>query len=122
MGGKGLRVLAFAARFVEESEVPALVADPMSFVSGLGFVGLVGIIDPLRPEAKAAVATAHRAEIDVRMITGDHTVTANAIGEALGLAPARVTQEEGLIVAMTGDAVNDAAAPGHRRGPALTLS
>jgi len=147
MGGKGLRVLAFAARFVEESEVPALVADPMSFVSGLGFVGLVGIIDPLRPEAKAAVATAHKAGIDVRMITGDHAVTANAIGESLGLAPgaisgaelralsddevraqlpglhvfgrvtpedklrlARVMQEQGLIVAMTGDAVNDAAA------------
>lgn len=147
MGGKGLRVLAFAARLVDEEEVPALVADPMSFARDLGFVGLVGIIDPLRAEAKAAVNTALRAGIDVRMITGDHAVTANAIGETLGLAPgaisgaelramtdeelarrlpelhvfgrvspedklrlARVMQEQGLIVAMTGDAVNDAAA------------
>jgi Ca2+-transporting ATPase len=147
MGSKGLRVLAFAARFVDEAEVPALVADPMSFAGGLGFVGMVGIIDPLRAEAKAAVTTALRAGIDVRMITGDHAVTANAIGETLGLAPgaisgielkalsddelrsrlpglhvfgrvspedklrlARVMQEQGLIVAMTGDAVNDAAA------------
>ena len=147
MGGKGLRVLAFAARFVEEDELATLASDPMALTTGLGFVGLVGIIDPLRPEAKAAVTTALRAGIDVRMITGDHAVTANAIGEQLGLAPgaisgaelqampddrlrrrlpglhvfgrvspedklrlARVLQEEGLVVAMTGDAVNDAAA------------
>ena len=108
---------------------------------------MVGIIDPLRAEAKDAVETALGAGIDVRMITGDHAVTANAIGKELGLGPgaisgselqalsdeelarrlpelhvfgrvtpedklrlARVMQEQGLIVAMTGDAVNDAAA------------
>jgi Ca2+-transporting ATPase len=108
---------------------------------------MVGIIDPLRMEAKGAVGTALAAGIDVRMITGDHAVTAQAIGEELGLGPgaisgaelqalsddevvrqlprlhvfgrvtpqdklrlARLMQEQGLIVAMTGDAVNDAAA------------
>jgi len=108
---------------------------------------LAGIIDPLRTEAKSAVGTALTAGIDVRMITGDHAVTAQAIGEELGLGPgaisgaelvalsddelkrrmpelhvfgrvtpedklrlARTMQEQGLIVAMTGDAVNDAAA------------
>ena len=108
---------------------------------------MVGIIDPLRAEAKGAVQTALGAGIDVRMITGDHAVTARAIGETLGLGPgaisgaelqalsddevvrrlpelhvfgrvtpqdklrlARLMQEQGLIVAMTGDAVNDAAA------------
>ena len=144
---KGLRVLAFAARLLDESDLPAMQADPMSFVQGLSFAGMVGIIDPLRAEAKDAVEVALRAGIDVRMITGDHAVTAAAIGESLGLGPgaisgpelqqltddelkarlpelhvfgrvtpddklrlARVMQETGLIVAMTGDAVNDAAA------------
>jgi Ca2+-transporting ATPase len=147
MGEKGLRVLAFAARLLDESDVPALESDPMSLVQNLSFAGLVGIIDPLRAEAKDAVAIALHAGIDVRMITGDHAVTAKAIGEELGLGPgaisgpelqaltddelkarlpelhvfgrvtpddklrlARVMQETGLIVAMTGDAVNDAAA------------
>jgi Ca2+-transporting ATPase len=147
MGAKGLRVLAFAARVLTDADVPAMTDDPMSLAEDLGFVGMVGIIDPLRPQAKAAVATALRAGIDVRMITGDHAVTAQAIGESLGLGPgaisgaelqamsdeelkrrlpelhvfgrvspedklrlARVMQQTGLIVAMTGDAVNDAAA------------
>ncbi len=147
MGEKGLRVLAFAARFVEDDELQAMADDPMSLMHDLGFVGMVGIIDPLRPQAKAAVQTALAAGIDVRMITGDHAVTARAIGETLGLGPgaisgselqelsdeelagrlpelhvfgrvtpqdklrlARLMQEQGLIVAMTGDAVNDAAA------------
>ena len=144
MGEKGLRVLAFAARLISGDETQALKDDPMSLTHDLGFVGMVGIIDPLRAEAKGAVTTALRAGIDVRMITGDHAVTAQAIGENLGLDPgrsaapsckrcpmrnwpatraacvrtgdsggqavARVMQHEGLIVAMTGDAVNDAAA------------
>ena len=147
MGEQGLRVLAFAARFVDDDELDAMSSDPMSLTTNLDFVGLVGIIDPLRTEAKAAVHTALGAGIDVRMITGDHAVTASAIGKELGLGPgalsgselqalsdeetrarlpelhvfgrvapedklrlARVMQEQGLIVAMTGDAVNDAAA------------
>ena len=147
MGEKGLRVLAFAARLVDEAQTGQMAADPMSLTHDLAFVGMVGIIDPLRAEAKAAVATALHAGIDVRMITGDHAVTAAAIGETLGLGPgavsgaelqamsdeelarrlpqlhvfgrvspqdklrlARVMQQQGLIVAMTGDAVNDAAA------------
>ncbi|MBO0730917.1 MAG: cation-transporting P-type ATPase, partial [Acidimicrobiaceae bacterium] len=147
MGEQGLRVLAFAARFVEDDEFDAGAGDPMSLTRDLGFVGMVGIIDPLRAEAKGAVRTALHAGIDVRMITGDHAVTAQAIGETLGLGPgaisgseltglsdeelarrlpqlhvfgrvspqdklrlARVMQQQGLIVAMTGDAVNDAAA------------
>ena len=52
-------------------------------------VALVGIIDPLRAEAKDAVRVALDAGIDVRMITGDHTVTARAIADELGLGPGR---------------------------------
>ena len=48
MGGKGLRVLAFAARLVGDDELPAMTDDPMSLTRGLSFVGLTGIIDPLR--------------------------------------------------------------------------
>jgi P-type Ca2+ transporter type 2C len=147
MGEKGLRVLAFAARVLDEAELSAATADPMSFATDLAFVAMVGIIDPLRAEAKGAVTVALRAGIDVRMITGDHAVTARAIGETLGLGAgaisgaelqamsddelaqrlpelhvfgrvspedklrlARLMQQQGLIVAMTGDAVNDAAA------------
>jgi Ca2+-transporting ATPase len=147
MGGEGLRVLAFASRFVDDDERAAMAADPMSLTRDLSFVGLVGIIDPLRPSSKGAVAIAQRAGIGVRMITGDHAVTAGAIGRDLGLGEgaisgselealsddelkarlpqlhvfgrvtpqdklrlARVMQEMGAVVAMTGDAVNDAAA------------
>ena len=60
----------------------------------LAFVGMVGIIDPLRAEAKGAVETALGAGIDVRMITGDHAVTAQAIGEALGLGPGAISGAE----------------------------
>ncbi len=144
---RGLRVLAFAARGLDADEMTAAVADPMAAVEQLVFISLVGIIDPLRTEAKDAVRIAHDAGIDVRMITGDHTVTARAIADELGLGPgvitgtelshlddaevverlpelhvfgrvapedkvrlARLMQEAGEVVAMTGDAVNDAAA------------
>jgi Ca2+-transporting ATPase len=147
MSEKGLRVLAFAARQIADDQTSAVVDDPMAFVEDLVFVGMVGIIDPLRPSAKEAVRIAHSAGIEVRMITGDHAITAAAIGAELGLGAGamsgreieastdeeiieelpemhvfgRVTpqdklrlcklmQEDGDIVAMTGDAVNDAAA------------
>ena len=57
----------------------------MSLTHELAFVGMAGIIDPLRAEAKGAVTVALAAGIDVRMITGDHAVTAQAIGQSLGL-------------------------------------
>src|SRR5213078_4363726 len=71
MGEKGLRVLAFAVRLLDESDLPGLQNDPMSYAQGLSFVGMTGMIDPLRAEAKGAVQTALKAGIDVRMITGD---------------------------------------------------
>jgi len=144
---RGLRVLAFAARELDDAEMSSALADPMAAVTDLVLVALVGIMDPLRTEAKDAVHVALDAGIDVRMITGDHTVTARAIADELGLGPgvitgtelqhlddaevlrrlpnlhvfgrvapedklrlARLMQESGEVVAMTGDAVNDAAA------------
>ena len=95
MGEKGLRVLAFAARFVDDERAPGDArATRCRSTSDLAFVGMVGIIDPLRAEAKAAVHTALGAGIDVRMITGDHAVTAQAIGEQLGLGPGAISGDE----------------------------
>jgi Ca2+-transporting ATPase len=144
---QGLRVLAFAVRALDDGAMSAALAEPMVSVVELVLVGLVGIIDPLRSEAKDAVHVALAAGIDVRMITGDHTVTARAIADQLGLGPgvltgtelqrlpddevvrqlpnlhvfgrvapedklrlAKLMQQSGEVVAMTGDAVNDAAA------------
>ena len=66
----------------------------MSAVTDLIMVALVGIMDPLRSAAKDAVRTALGAGIDVRMITGDHTVTARAIADELGLGPGVITGTE----------------------------
>ena len=52
MGEKGLRVLAFAARLVDPDELATMTDDPMALTHDLAFVGLTGIIDPLRAEAK----------------------------------------------------------------------
>ena len=60
----------------------------------LTLLGLIGIVDPPRPEAREAIAVAHRAGIDVKMITGDHAATAAAIGRELGLHGEAVTGAE----------------------------
>jgi Ca2+-transporting ATPase len=60
-------------------------ADRDSARSRLCFLGLVGMIDPPRPESKAAIATCERAGIKVVMITGDHPVTARAVARELGI-------------------------------------
>jgi Ca2+-transporting ATPase len=144
---QGLRTLSLAVRAIDPTDEEAALADPMSAIKDLIFVGVVGIVDPLRPEAKVATEEARSAGITVRMITGDHVVTAAAIGKELGLEGeglsgaqfaalsdeevdsrlpnlsvfGRVTPQDklrlvqrlqvnGHVVAMTGDAVNDAAA------------
>jgi Ca2+-transporting ATPase len=82
IAARGMRVLAFAKRRVAVSQ-EALHDDDVR--EGFTFLGLQGMIDPPRPEAVAAVAACHRAGIEVKMITGDHKVTARAIGQELGL-------------------------------------
>ena len=91
---RGLRVLAFAVRDLDDAAMTAALADPMAAVTDLVFVALVGIMDPLRTEARDAVHAALAAGIDVRMITGDHTVTARAIADELGLGPGVITGTE----------------------------
>ncbi|MDW7995387.1 MAG: HAD-IC family P-type ATPase [Gemmatales bacterium] len=84
LAAQGYRVLALAEGIVAADGAgvpPALESD-----HALNFLGYVGMIDPLRPGAKEAVAECHRAGITVCMITGDHPTTALAIARELGLA------------------------------------
>ncbi|MBA1392612.1 cation-translocating P-type ATPase, partial [Lactobacillus sp. XV13L] len=82
MAQKALRVLGLAYKIINKP-----YDDPTTdnVEQELVFAGLVGMIDPERPEAKAAVAEAHSAGIRTVMITGDHQVTAQAIAERLGI-------------------------------------
>ena len=147
MGSQAMRVIALFARRVTDGED---IESIESIESNLIFLGLIGIMDPPRPEVKAAIETCQRAGIKVKMITGDHQMTAAAIGRELDITSgaigpldgknlallsddelreasaqvaiySRVTpdqkmrivsslQEQGEIVAMTGDGVNDAPA------------
>ena len=82
MSADALRVLAVSYKRIE-----TLPDNPTSeeLEHGLTFLGLVGMIDPPRPEAKDAVAVCRRAGIRPVMITGDHVVTASAIARELGI-------------------------------------
>ncbi len=82
MAADGLRVLAVAAR-----RWPALTgdADAEGIERDLSFLGLVGLHDPPRPEAKAALEECRAAGVTPVMITGDHPVTGRAIAAALGM-------------------------------------
>lgn len=80
MGDAALRVLAVAYRRVD-----TLPGQVETLESNLVLVGLLGMIDPPRPEAQAALKTCRRAGIRTVMITGDHARTARAIGVELGL-------------------------------------
>lgn len=82
MSGKALRVLAVAVK--ELTSLPEK-ADFDSLESGLTLLGLVGMIDPPRPEARDAVLLCRRAGITPVMITGDHITTASAIARELGI-------------------------------------
>jgi Ca2+-transporting ATPase len=141
MAQKGMRVLGLAMQWLDTPDAP--------LEQNLIFIGLVGMIDPPRPEVKTAVATAKTAGMRPIMITGDHPLTARFIAHDLGISEngrvktgqnldemtpeefaqavqevsifARVSpehklrivealQNQGQIVAMTGDGVNDSPA------------
>lgn len=90
---QGLRVMATARRdFDADSFDPR--ADLLALVEGLTLLALVGIVDPPRAEAKTAIATAQSAGVRIRMITGDHAVTAEAIARELGIEGRAITGAE----------------------------
>lgn len=146
IASQGQRLLAVAVKTVPAEHTVLARSD---LESGLVWLGLLGLIDPPRPEAISAVAECQQAGIRIKMITGDHALTASAIARQIGLQhPDRVLtgndldalddaalraqvldtdvyartspehklrlvealQAHGLIVAMTGDGVNDAPA------------
>lgn len=82
MSENALRVLAVAYKEIDSLTEPPT---PEELENGLTFMGLVGMIDPPRPEAREAVALCRRAGIKPVMITGDHIVTASAIAKELGI-------------------------------------
>ena len=101
MANEGLRVLAVAQRDIvldAWNEFTDTGADPSILMSDLVLMALIGIVDPPRPEAQVAIAEARTAGITVKMITGDHAVTARAIGRELGLGDGH-----GKVVAVTGN-------------------
>ncbi|HEY9099457.1 MAG TPA: HAD-IC family P-type ATPase [Thiobacillus sp.] len=91
--GQAMRVLAVAGR-----DIPAREFDPagdlMAWANSLVLTGLVGIIDPPRPEARDAIRLCREAGIQVKMITGDHAITAAAIARELGLEGAVLSGAE----------------------------
>jgi Ca2+-transporting ATPase len=97
LAADGLRVLAFARRELP----PGTAAVGHADVAGMLFLGLQAMIDPPRPEAVEAVATCQAAGIRVKMITGDHALTAAAIAARLGLDGA-VAADGSLVAAVTG--------------------
>ncbi len=82
MAAQGLRILAFARLNVPES---TQCIDHDSVANGMEFIGLQAMIDPPREEAILAIAACQAAGVQVKMITGDHVVTASAIAEKIGL-------------------------------------
>ncbi|GIE30702.1 ATPase [Actinoplanes italicus] len=90
---QGLRVLATARRDFEVADFDPR-ADLLTLLTGLTPLALVGIVDPPRPQALKAIEQAHSAGIEVRMITGDHAVTAAAIAGKLGIRGRAITGAE----------------------------
>jgi Ca2+-transporting ATPase len=85
MASTGLRVLGLAVRTIPVGDYQA-ESDLFQYIQELTFVGLVGLMDPPRAEARKAINLCRQAGIEVKMITGDQKVTAAAIARELGLA------------------------------------
>jgi Ca2+-transporting ATPase len=90
MARAGERVMVVARRDFDPQtfDPKAKLIDQMK---DLTLLAMVGIVDPPRPEAKVAIEKCHSAGIQVRMITGDHAVTAAAIGHELGIEGTALT-------------------------------
>jgi len=93
LGKRGLRGLLVATRTVPAASFD-VAGDLSVWVGELCFVGLVGLMDPPRAEARQAIAECQHAGIAVKMITGDHQTTATAIAVELGLAGRTVSGAE----------------------------
>ncbi|ARC89365.1 cation-transporting P-type ATPase [Rhodovulum sp. MB263] len=120
LAADGLRVLALARRAMPAGQ-EGLSQDDLD--GRLSLIGLVGLIDPPRPEAIAAVADCHSAGIRVKMITGDHGATARAIAAEIGLkntdrvltgADVEAMDDAELAAAATGTDIFARTSPAHK--------
>jgi len=93
LGSEGLRVMATAYRDLRPAEFDPQ-GDLLGSIEDLTLLAMVGILDPPRPQAAAAIATARSAGVQVRMITGDHVVTAEAIARRLGIPGRAISGQE----------------------------
>ena len=107
MADKAMRVLALCARRLDDDED---IYEIDKVESGLIFLGLVGIMDPPRPEVKDAIAICQKAGIKVKMITGDQQFTATAIGKELGITDGGIAAVNGGAISKFTDAEMDEAA------------
>src|SRR5690606_34782507 len=82
---QGMRVLGIAFRTLATAPSTGEEQGHVDWEKDLTFVGLVGLLDPPRPEAMDAIAECHTAGIRVMMITGDHPLTAQSIAAKLGI-------------------------------------
>ena len=108
MASRGLRVLGLARRHVDAHHAKL---EHAHIAEGFTFLGLQGMIDPPRPAAIAAVRECQRAGIAVKMITGDHLITARAIAGQIGL---KGREENMELVALSGrelEKISDAELP-----------
>jgi len=96
MAARGLRVLAFVRRHVDARHAGL---EHSHVATGLTFLGLQGMIDPPRPEVIESIRRCTEAGIAVKMITGDHLITARAIAAQIGL---KGLEEHGQLVALSG--------------------
>jgi Ca2+-transporting ATPase len=93
LAAQGMRVMVVARRDFDPATFDPH-ADLLALVNELTFLAMAGIVDPPRPEARTAIAECREAGIRVRMITGDHKVTAAAIAEQLGIEGRAITGAE----------------------------
>lgn len=81
LASTGYRTLAFAMRVLEPGEPD----EGTELERDMMYVGVIGLVDPPRPEVVRAIQVTHAAGMEVAMVTGDHALTAHAIGEEIGL-------------------------------------
>lgn len=100
LAAHGLRVLAMATAHGPQAVQDVRAREPR----GLRFAGLVGMIDPPRPESAAAVTACHQAGVRVLMVTGDHAATGLAVALSIGIAHAGDEVLMGAAIARLSDA------------------
>jgi len=112
LAAQGYRVLALAAGAIELGQQEVFSEEHLR---SLTLLGLVGMIDPLRPEAKSAISACRQAGIHVAMVTGDHPATAYAIGRELELLsePQEVVTGAELKLAADAESVDRLTAQAH---------